>query len=137
MHRKINLYLKIEKKQTAVLISLFQMLQPTHVAIIESWLGHMQWSNCCVQHHIWNDQCYLNVPGIPSDFHMVQHIYQNAPLVAKSDNLLLSISSFFRGAVGPPQYEDCYMCPQHKGKYSLSSNQRIPALFLIYCLTLK
>lgn len=43
------------------------MLQPTHVAIIESWLGHMQWSNCCVQHQIWNDQCYLNVPGIPSD----------------------------------------------------------------------
>lgn len=70
------------------------MLQPTHVAIIESWLGHMQRSNCCVQHHIWNDQCYLNVPGIPSDFHMVQHIYKNAPLVAKSDNLLLLISSF-------------------------------------------
>lgn len=60
------------------------------------------------------------------------HLY----LVAKSDDILLSISSFSRGVVGPPQYEDC-MCPQHKGKYSLSSNQTIPALFLIYCLTLK
>lgn len=49
-HVKKNQLISLNRTKIAVLISLFQMLEP----IIESWLGHMQW-NCCVQHQKWND----------------------------------------------------------------------------------
>lgn len=107
-----------------MLISLFQMLD---LLIIES-------CNETVVCNIKNEMMLFK--SMSFDFHMVQHIECIFGSLVKADHLLLSISSFLTGAVGPPQYEDC-MCPQHKGKYSLSSNQRIPALFLIYCLTLK